>query len=237
LTDAFPELREVCGDSVLYASDPASYREAMTRYVLRYPDLLERTGRLWERLRREYSFETRAQQIVSEASSLKPEAWARRSAGATPVVSEPLRELTSELLIAARAQYGARELHVFHAFPTSSGVAHLHAQEGINYLSAGLGPGPWHIALSEDVDQIPEDRFDFIVVEDCEVLERLGATERGDFLRALALRLRAFGMLGVATGAEKECWRALVGSLGLAVVAEGGRWMIAARQRSPGNSG
>jgi hypothetical protein len=231
LTDAFPELREVCGDSVLYASDPASYREAMTRYVLRYPDLLERTGRLWERLRREYSFETRAQQIVSEASSLAPKASAKRSVEASRV-QEPFRTLTSELLTAARAEHGVRELHFLHVLPTPSGVAHLHAQAGVNYLSASLGPGPWHIALSTDVTQVPEDRFDVIVVEAVESLERLGAAERGSFLRALVLRLRGTGMLGVATGAAKGYWRELVGSLGLAVVAEGGRWMIVTRERS-----
>lgn len=228
LTDAFPELREVCGDSVLYASDAASYRDAIRYYTLRYPDLLEKTAKLWERLRGEYSFQTRAEQIISEATSVGPRTRAPSSAGCWPAEA-PLRELTRELLIRARAQHGARELHVLHLFPTSSGVAHVHSQEGINYLSAGLGAGPWHIALSRDLAQLPEDRFDLILIEAAEDVQKLSALERDDFLRALAARLRPSGMLGVVPGRATGLWRELMSFLELTVVSEEGERVIASR--------
>jgi hypothetical protein len=119
---------------------------------------------------------------------------------------------------------------MFHVYPTPAGVQHLHAQNGVNYLSRGLGPGPWHISLTRDVSQIAEDRFDLILVEAGAALESLSAAERGDFVRALAWRVRITGMLGVVAGAEKGFWLELFGWHGLSVVAEGGRWIIMARK-------
>jgi hypothetical protein len=228
LTDTFPELREVCGDSVLYASDAASCWTALSQYTLRYPDLVEKTGRLWERLRGEYSFEARAAQIVSEAGRLAPRPrFARADAGEPE--STPLRELTGALMDKQRGRPGAADVEMFHVYPTPAGGEYLSAHPGVGYLSGGFGPGPWHVSLCVDVAQIPQQRFDVILLEESAALDELAGPQRMNFLRALVQRLRAAGKVGVVVGDQKSAWTGLLKSLDLTIVAESSQWVIATR--------
>lgn len=233
LTDHFPELREVCGDSVLYASDTASCAGALAQYTLRYPDLLEKTARLWETLRGQYGFQARAEQIVSEVSQLVPRPRAERSSNGL-LTTPALRELTRALLERQRVLPSAADLEVFHVHPTPAGSEYLSNQPGVGYLSGGFGPGPWHVSLCKDVAQLLEQRFDAVLLEDAWAFEQLGGPEPTELVSALVKRVRASGAVGVLAGARKSSWLQLFESLDLRIVAESSQWLIATRQPAKG---
>jgi hypothetical protein len=233
LTDSFRELRDVCGDSLLYASDTASCWSALSQYTLRYPDLIDKTHRLWERLRAEYSFQARAQQIVSEARELAPRSRSAQSSAGLRT-SSSLRELTHALMEKQRRQPGAAEVEMFHVYPTPAGAEYLSAHPGVGYLSGGFGPGPWHISMCRDVAQVPEQRFDVILLEEAAALDQLGRLERLDFLSALMRRVSTTGIVGVVAGEQKSAWTGLLESLDLTIVAESSQWVIATRQPAKG---
>lgn len=227
LTDTFPELEAVCGDSVLHASDTASCSTALSRYTLRYPDLVEKTARLWERIRGEYTFEARAAQIITEASRLAPRI---RSANINQARSTPLHDLARALLKKDLAQSTGAEVELFHVHPSSAGGEHLSAQPGVGYLSGGLGPGPWHVSLSRDVAQILEERFDVILLEESAALDQLGAPLRKQFLGALVKLMKASGTIGVLARDSKSLWSGLLRSVDLTIIEENSQWLIATPQ-------
>jgi hypothetical protein len=201
LSDTFPELRDVCGKSILYAADAGGFWDAIRFYTLRYPDVIENTHRLWEQLRNTYSFDARADQIISQAGNPPP----RKSTGRTSRTDDakpiplhyPWRELIEKIVALLLPNGSTRQLQLFHVFPTKPSTQYLAIHERVNYLSGGLGVGPWHIALQQDISHILENRFDVILVEDMSLLCSLPASERLDFLRALCRRAKESGILCV----------------------------------------
>jgi hypothetical protein len=232
LTDHFPELRQVCGDSLLYAADTASCADALSQYTLRYPDLLEKTSRLWETLRGEYGFQARADQIVSEASQLAARPRSERSSKGL-LTTPALRELTSALLDRQRVP-GAPDVEVFHVHPTPAGSEFLSNQPGVGYLSGGFGPGPWHVSMCKDVAQLLEQRFDVMLLEEASAFEQPDGPQATELVSALLRRVRATGTVGVLAGARKSTWLQLFESLDLRIVAESSQWLIATRQPAKG---
>jgi hypothetical protein len=180
-------------------------------------------------LRGDYSFEARAAQIVSEVGALsaRPRPAQPTTGSSGPA---PLRELASALLAQQRGHAGTRDIEMFHVYPTPAGGNYLSAHAGLGYLSGGIGPGPWHVALCEDVAQVLEQRFDCILLEETAALERLGGTERLVFFDALIRRVRTSGTVGVLAGDDKSTWTGLLKSLDLTIVAESSQWVIATRQ-------
>ena len=162
LTDSFPELREVCGDQLLYGDDTASCRQAVTRYLLEYPAVLRDIKDLWARIGPEYTFDRRAEQILAAANDLKPRAARPRGAGdETPLTKRVLRGLTD-----LRTGLGIEQLQVLHLFPQRSLQHSLAGRADLDYVTAGLGVGPWLVDLSNGLSSLPVGRFH------CAILDR-----------------------------------------------------------------
>ncbi len=66
LSDVFPELRQVCGDDILYASDADDFRLKISRYDDDYQELLGKTRELWARIGENFTFGARAREIVQD---------------------------------------------------------------------------------------------------------------------------------------------------------------------------
>lgn len=88
LSDDFPELREICGDALLYYSDQAGFNAAVTTALLSYPSVLKRQHDLWQNLRRDFSFEQRAKFLYELARDLQ-KSPARRKRDEPSVLKQP----------------------------------------------------------------------------------------------------------------------------------------------------
>lgn len=188
LTDVFPELREVCGDGLLYASDRTSFQAALQHYQFAYPEVKGRADALWQRLRDDFSFDRRAAQIL--AGFEQPRRAAQR-APASPA-APPAAVLVEAMMREAPPRAPLQFLHVN---PSAAATYPLSAREDISYLSAGYGLGPWHVALPADAAPLIENVFDAILVERTDLLDAMSAADRRTFLAAIARRAKPGGWI------------------------------------------
>jgi len=199
LSDDFPELRQVCGDAVLYAHDTRTFWEGIRTYTLHYHELQENVRRLWERIGPDYSFAARAREIFERlrAGRGATDSGARTrttfAADANPLLTETLESVASPRWFGR-----SRDLQLLHFGPTPAGTHWLSSHDGINYLSGGFGAGPWHVALSKDFAQVGEDRFDVLLVEDLSCLQVLAPEEKFLYLTGLFKRAKSSGVVAIS---------------------------------------
>jgi hypothetical protein len=167
ITDTFPELGAVFGNALLYAKDAESFQASMDAYRLRYPEVFARAAEWWQEEGANYTFESRAQQILDWArKGNHGRRYSARAAAHSPAEDSDLRK-TVELAIERRRRDGVSgEIQLIHLGPTEAGVATLTSIDEIGYLSAGFGRGPWHVPLSGDLSALPDRRYDLIVLDD-----------------------------------------------------------------------
>lgn len=197
LTDEFPELRQICGDGLLYASDVASFRRALQDYVLGYPELLGRAQALWENIGPNYSFDARAAQIWDWANSIVS---IRKSLCHEPAIQQdeapsPLAEAVDRGVVHLRDAGVTRSLTTLHICPTPQGASEIFANKDIAYLSAGFGRGPWHVLIDDGMTMVADRHFDLIVVEPSANFVALDAVARKRLLRHLAAKLSKNGIV------------------------------------------
>lgn len=200
LTDVFPELREVCGDDLLYAWDRESFSASAQRYSLAYPDVMDRAQSLWARLRDEYTFDRRAEQILDGFARPRIGVAAPR----TRAQAGQADGVLAALIAAAEARSVALPFQLLHVNPTADATYALSARDEASYLSAGFGIGPWHVALPLDAAPLLEGVFDAIVLEADAPIRHLPATERALFIAALLRRIRARGWVAAHESFEAE---------------------------------
>lgn len=210
LTDHFPELKAVCGDSLLYAHDAASFWEAYSRFLIRYPEVIEKTDQLWNGICRNYSFDARAEQILDWIGHGASEHKQTRTAlplteRLDPVFAEAIPSFVSEL----RARGVAREVQCLHIFPTTDHTAQLFRSPGLSYLSAGLGRGPWHLALDPEMSCLADRHYDLIIFDDLKALENQPASVHAKILDSASRKLTRNGM--VVLPSEASALPALTG--------------------------
>lgn len=70
VSDSFPELRKVFGDSILYADTEEEFQQALVFLNENYPLVLEKARSFWENEGPNYSFDTRATQILEDVRLL-----------------------------------------------------------------------------------------------------------------------------------------------------------------------
>ncbi|MYL24819.1 glycosyltransferase family 1 protein [Halomonas alkaliantarctica] len=190
MSDTFPELRRLCGDSLLHVASGADYQAAIREYTFQYPSLVEKTRRLWEKIGHSYTFQARAEQII---------ATLERPPTPHAVVPRPHSEPLSGAAFLPRWVEGCcnkTSAHQFlHVNPTLDGIQALFSHDKLNYLSAGLGSGPWHVPLTLDCAHLAPERFDIVLIETLTPLETLEASEKNRFVKALVKRLRKGGQL------------------------------------------
>ncbi|WP_404375290.1 glycosyltransferase [Vreelandella aquamarina] len=191
MTDTFPELEALCGPSVLHVRNPADYLAAIRYYTYHYPELIERTWALWDKIGHDYSFDARAEQIIATIEQ-QP---ATQSATVVDTTPKPLHQPSPLPQWVDKEWNKKAPCQLLHLDPTLAGIQALFAHPSINYLSAGLGNGPWHVPLETRCTHLAEDRFDMIVLEKLDALETLDESERQTFLNALSKRLKAGGKL------------------------------------------
>lgn len=202
LSDDFPELREVCGDGLLYASDQESFHRALIEYALYYPDLVRRTKQLWDKIGSLHTFDAVAAQLMAEAASLPP---------GKP---SPTKTRTPDLTALKQAYRAAIERLRRNGLTKAPKFLHLRGSEAAMewlleetdgvYLSGGFGAGPWHLELPETEPSAREERFDLIVVDDISILgDEPGQKTR---LILLARRLtRPGGILVLSSSLTESC--------------------------------
>jgi hypothetical protein len=203
LSDSFPELKRVCGDNILYASNSHEYAEAIKTYQSDYRGLLEKTWRLWEDLKQDYTFDARAEQIVSYATQPLSKPTRRRK----PAPSPSLQRIM-QLVKRMNKQIGRQSLRdslfkkrfLLHVFPSTESTQHLANQTAFNYLSTDFGEGAWHIRLQQDMSQILATQFDMILIEHAERLKQLPSP--APFIHNLARCVKANGVIGFSFDAQ-----------------------------------
>lgn len=206
LSDDFPELRRICGNDILYARDAESFWSSIQTYLFNYPEILERTNRLWTRIGGDHSFDNRAKQLIDQLEHLPRKSSARRInkpgsvAGENPDASG-VHEVIDQASKMVQSIKAGTEMSLLHVGPTPVGTQTLAIRNDVNYLSAGITAGPWHVVLQEDAGQISENRFDLIFVQDAAHLTRL-PTGANVFLSALFRRVKVGGVFVVPASVE-----------------------------------
>lgn len=158
VSDWFPELESVLGDGVLYARCEREYWERLWWARSNYSKLLGRTKKVWDRLSCSYSFQARADELLEILSSPPKRA----------VVSKPregslaYERRALEGVLRRVSEAGGRLLHVQ---PTPELTSHLTAVDGVEWLGAGFGPGPWEVALDSHASQLGRHFYDILVLD------------------------------------------------------------------------
>jgi hypothetical protein len=165
LSDWFPELEATFGDGLLYARDPASFAAAFRRIEAGYDGVLARARDLGRTLARDYTFAARARRILDDIETFRKRRPAR-PAGTLPAQAapEPVPAFARVARALAGTPAGARQKHVLLVHPSPAGAAAF-AADYMSVLTAGIGPGPWEVALSPDAGEIAHRKFDAVVVE------------------------------------------------------------------------
>lgn len=165
LSDWFPELEATFGDGLLYARDPASFAAAFRRIEAGYDGVLARARDLGRTLARDYTFAARARRILDDIETFRKRRPAR-PAGTLPAQAapEPVPAFARVARALAGTPAGARQKHVLLVHPSPAGAAAF-AADDMSVLTAGIGPGPWEVALSPDAGEIAHRKFDAVVVE------------------------------------------------------------------------
>lgn len=202
LTDHFPELRAVCGDGLLYAHDSASFWDSYSQFLMRYPELIEKTNRLWDRIGRNYSFDARAEQILDwiGARASAP-AETRKTALPAEKPDPTFTALIRSLVPKLRARGITREVQCLHVFPTVDHTAQLFRTPQLSYLSAGLGRGPWHLSLDPEMSCLADRHYDLIIFDDPAALERQPAATHARLLDAAGRKLLKNGIIVLPSNA------------------------------------
>lgn len=169
LSDWFPELEATFGDGLLYARDPVSFGEAFRRVEADYDGVLARAHALGRTLARDYTFAARARRILDDIETFRKRRPARPAeAGGASLPAEAAPEPPPAFARVAGAfaatRTGTRQKYVLLVHPSAAGAAAF-AADDISVLTAGIGPGPWEVALSPDAGEIAHRKFDAVVVE------------------------------------------------------------------------
>jgi len=213
LSDTFEELREVCGDSILHADSAAGFADSIRRYTFEYPRLLEETEALWSRIGRQYTFDARAEQIISAIDSpLSNE----RALAARAKVDVPD---TGHLVRACRARGKQGEIRLLHVGPSTGRMRALFSADGVGYMSAGFGDGPWHVDIGRNLEQIQDGSLDLVVLDDPS-----GLGEDHELLLAgLSSKISATGCLAIVP--DQSAWPR-PGDLGFRFSSEEQGWVL-----------
>ena len=207
LSDEFPELREVCGDGILYAHDTASFREAY-----RYSD--RELPRAVEENLRAGGEAARPVHLLGEGGGDCRRHHARFGGFVRPPVRAPWppsastspsgepqgRDLGGTVLDEVLHFFGdgSDRIELLHICPDDRALNSRETAPRFSYLSAGLGIGPWQVGLNRELSQVNKRRFDAIVVDSFKDDGGMAGAERRDFLLRLAARLRRGGLFALS---------------------------------------
>lgn len=205
LTDEFSELKTVCGDGILYASDMDSFGAAIEEYLLDYPSVLGRAQQLWQRIGANYSFDARAAQIWDWATTTHSlrNSLCYDADGARAASAEPLTSVIGQAVGLLRKAGVTREVQTLHLCPSPWGTSSLFANKEISYLSGGFGRGPWHVLMDCEMGGLANKHFDMIVIEPTDNLAELVGQDKGGFAKRLASKLNKDGVVVAPIGQAK----------------------------------
>ena len=214
LTDEFSELRSVCGDGLLYASDMDSFDRAIEEYLLDYPTVLGRAQQLWQRIGHNYSFDARAAQIWDWATTTHSlrNSLCYDAYGANMASADPLDSVIGQAVDLLRKAGVTREVQTLHLCPSPWGTSALFANKEIAYLSGGFGRGPWHVLMDNDMSGLADKHFDMIVIEPTDNLADLVGQDHLAFAGRLASKLNKNGIVVAPTaqaGALLPGWQGI----------------------------
>lgn len=214
LSDTFPELKQVVGSGILYANDEREYWDAIWWSRTHYRELLNTTRKTWQELADTYSFDARAAELVQLINQAPAKG---RSRGQSKVAKDPGNELAGAImdLVAGSESDTCRILHVQ---PQSRLAGELALLERVSSISAGIGNGPWEIALDDGATQLAEDWYDAVILDQGRLEQRPESQHAKDFLRGLCRALKPAGYL-LASPEVPETdasipWSMIIGGMG-----------------------
>ncbi|MEZ0470945.1 glycosyltransferase family protein [Luteimonas salinilitoris] len=212
LSDSFSELREVCGDGVMYASNEREYWDAMWRCKLRYREIIENARLCWERLKSTYTFDHRAGQIID----LLENPPARKGKATSGDHEDDERNAVYAKFVSDMfPRRKGRAKRVLHVFPSPQGARCLINCDRVNYLSAGIGLGPWEASLGVGVEQLRRQSFDVIVIDEHFMEKRIKGHELQLFVAGMHAARDTSGVICLIQEQGTDRWRDWVASLKL----------------------
>jgi hypothetical protein len=203
MTDEFAELHEVFGASLLYVRDRASLLEAHERYLREYSAVKAATDDCWQRIGPDHTFDARARLIADIAQRLRA---AGRSG--TRDTSKRLVSGQSELAGLLAGSTGGRVLHVMPSCHLDSAGS---LDDRVGYVTAGLGCGPWTVAIDEHLSAFPSLSFSVIIVDDISGCELADGVDTRVFMEAITRCLEQKGRMLVHANSSlvrqgRPCW-------------------------------
>ena len=227
ITDHFHELEGQFGNVLLFADGPENYLSACHNGEARYPLLLERINALQDIIEKEYSFNTRARQILELFDQ-----YGRAGAGALNNsisainANHPssLFEQVVDRYLSATPKSTYRVLHLFPNLQLNS--IFEENDERINYFSGGFGTGPWQISLSTNLPQIEGMSFDVVLIDSFESLDYIQPMLRYGFLCGISRVLSASGVLILQGHRLMGDWRDRLIHSGFVEVLEIENWRL-----------
>jgi len=174
ISDHFPELEQIFGEGIVYARDAASFDEAYRTARASYPELLERTRETALRIHRDYTFDARAEQILTYVDHFPPKRWLRSVHSLADRLAvlgrRRLNKLSGKLAMVQQLAMSftgkeRKARRFLHVNPSEAGGRPFATYPGASYLTAGFGAGPWEASLDEDLHEVAHRRFDVVIVE------------------------------------------------------------------------
>lgn len=160
ISDKLAAMQEIFGDDMLYWDDNNSLQGAMETINSEYSSLLGRVRGRWNSIGDRYSFERRAEQILSAVVECPP--------ATRPLFGQTFYndyDLSSEIEF-LKNHINQSVIQLLHIAPEKSRQYFLSSRNDVSYFSAGWGEGPWMIDVSQGIDLIQKHKFNCIVIEE-----------------------------------------------------------------------
>jgi len=151
VTDSFPEMKELFGNTLLYADSPQEFAHALNKNPSEYRDFLAQVREEQKNIVNNHSFRARAKEILAHIESLKP-SGSKATSGVhfhtesqlgQPNGPNPIQYFLETMVRPLKKQ---KVIRILHLYPKNQASIRTKGQT-INYLTAGLGVGPWQVEL------------------------------------------------------------------------------------------
>jgi hypothetical protein len=203
ISDSFPELKAVCGDSILYLDEMSELGNILEEFSFDYEGVLRRVREFWAATGYQYTFDRRAQDIVATIGECcrrgRPSG---QTCEDTPSKSDTVEQV-NKVLTTLRGELKGAPLQVLHLFPDEELRFFISGLDDVDYVTAGIGTGPWLVDVSEGVDLFKKARFQLILIGESDYVSG-GLLSGLEPLKAPAGTIMRVSKLGAANYAMSQ---------------------------------
>lgn len=233
ITDSFPEISVVLGNTLLYAHDAASFLSAAETLERDYESHLQRIADFQPRLANEFSFDARANQILELIDAAGRDGASvslhRRDLSGRP---SPVESLIRDCFRAfgVPSHRRKRTVRVLHAFPSSVHAPPDVEDLQVSYHTVGFGDGPWQMSIDQRCTQVEHLDADLLVVDDHTAIDAIPHLERYDFLIGLSAALRSGATIALPESTTRDDWVRRFAHVGCLPTKTIGSWQLLSRR-------